>query len=242
MLTVCFQVESIDYSIPGKVRVTTKHGRTTIVDKVIVAVPLTVLKRNSICFTPCLPSTKRRAIRRLGAGLVEKVALWFPTRFWEKKIKPNQDYFGHIPQSQEQRGLFNIFYIINPVSSLFDFVYIGCGQTRMFSIQTSVRSKSSSKKLKLSGSSAVSTQESELNLECVDGVSEENESELGPQREREGVATEGGVLLTVVTGESVERMNKMKDVQVAREAHMTLVKLFPEQVGSSLHVSDNIYL
>ena len=106
----------IDYSSADKVRVISEDGIVHEADKVIVAVPLTVLKRNSMEFLPALPSSKRRSIRRLGAGVVEKVALWFPTRFWEKKIKPNQDYFGHVPQSQEKRGLFNIFYILNPVS------------------------------------------------------------------------------------------------------------------------------
>ena len=41
--------------------------------QVIVSVPLTLLKNGSITFTPSLAPRKQLAIRRLGAGLVEKV-------------------------------------------------------------------------------------------------------------------------------------------------------------------------
>ena len=39
----------------------------------IVAVPLAVLKSGAVTFGPMLSERKRRAIERLGAGLVEKV-------------------------------------------------------------------------------------------------------------------------------------------------------------------------
>ena len=49
----------------------------------LVTVPLGVLKAQRIRFTPALPPRKRGAIRRLGFGQFEKVALTFPEPFWE---------------------------------------------------------------------------------------------------------------------------------------------------------------
>lgn len=39
-------------------------------------------------FTPPLPKRKRAAIRRLGYGLLNKLALEFPQRFWSSALKP----------------------------------------------------------------------------------------------------------------------------------------------------------
>lgn len=50
---------------------------------VLVTVPLGVLKRRGVRFSDGLPPAKRRAIRRLGFGQLEKVALAFEEPFWE---------------------------------------------------------------------------------------------------------------------------------------------------------------
>ena len=49
---------------------------------VVVTVPLGVLKARSIAFEPRLPKRKRRAIRRVGFGAFEKVAMVFDEPFW----------------------------------------------------------------------------------------------------------------------------------------------------------------
>lgn len=49
---------------------------------VLVTVPLGVLKTGSIRFSPSLPTAKQTAISRLGVGLLDKVIMQFPTRFW----------------------------------------------------------------------------------------------------------------------------------------------------------------
>jgi monoamine oxidase len=49
---------------------------------VVVTVPLGVLKARSIAFEPRLPKWKRRAIRRIGFGAFEKVAMVFDEPFW----------------------------------------------------------------------------------------------------------------------------------------------------------------
>ena len=49
---------------------------------VVITVPLGVLKARTIAFDPKLPKQKRRAIRRVGYGAFEKVAMVFDEPFW----------------------------------------------------------------------------------------------------------------------------------------------------------------
>uniref|UniRef100_A0A3Q3WJ00 [histone-H3]-N(6),N(6)-dimethyl-L-lysine(4) FAD-dependent demethylase n=1 Tax=Mola mola TaxID=94237 RepID=A0A3Q3WJ00_MOLML len=80
---------------------------------VLVTIPLTLLQKNVIQFNPPLPERKLKAIHSLGAGIIEKIALQFPYRFWDNKIQ-GADYFGHIPPSPEKRGMFSVFYDMEP--------------------------------------------------------------------------------------------------------------------------------
>ncbi|XP_047239899.1 lysine-specific histone demethylase 1B-like isoform X2 [Girardinichthys multiradiatus] len=47
------------------------------------------------------------------ALMCEQIALQFPNRFWDSKIQ-GADYFGHIPPSPERRGMFSVFYDLDP--------------------------------------------------------------------------------------------------------------------------------
>ena len=55
------------------VKVQTSGGETFRADKVIVTVPLGLLKADGIAFRPPLPEKKLDAIQSLGAGIIEKV-------------------------------------------------------------------------------------------------------------------------------------------------------------------------
>uniref|UniRef100_A0A8C2K470 [histone-H3]-N(6),N(6)-dimethyl-L-lysine(4) FAD-dependent demethylase n=1 Tax=Cyprinus carpio TaxID=7962 RepID=A0A8C2K470_CYPCA len=112
VLTVCLQVQHVDYSGEG-VTVTSRCGSRWSAQKVLVTVPLALLQKNVIGFSPPLPDRKLKAIHSLGVGVIEKVALQFPTRFWDSKIQ-GADYFGHIPPCPEKRGLFSVFYDMSP--------------------------------------------------------------------------------------------------------------------------------
>ncbi|XP_052388842.1 lysine-specific histone demethylase 2 [Carassius gibelio] len=105
-------VQHVDYSGEG-VTVTSSCGSCWSAQKVLVTVPLALLQKNVIRFSPPLPDRKLKAIHSLGAGVIEKVALQFPTRFWDGKIQ-GADYFGHIPPCPEKRGLFSVFYDMRP--------------------------------------------------------------------------------------------------------------------------------
>ncbi|XP_073678158.1 lysine-specific histone demethylase 2 [Garra rufa] len=105
-------VQHVDYSGEG-VTVTSRCGSRWSAQKVLVTVPLALLQKNVIGFGPPLPDRKLKAIHSLGAGVIEKVALQFPTRFWDCKIQ-GADYFGHVPPCPEKRGLFSVFYDMCP--------------------------------------------------------------------------------------------------------------------------------
>lgn len=59
-------------------------------DAVVVAVPLGVLKAESIVFDPPLPQWKQDSISRLGFGDLNKIVLQFSEVFWDDSV----DFFG----------------------------------------------------------------------------------------------------------------------------------------------------
>ncbi|CAN6469081.1 unnamed protein product [Victoria cruziana] len=75
-------------------------------DMALCTVPLGVLKSNSIKFIPELPQRKLDSIKRLGFGLLNKVAMLFPTAFWGTDL----DTFGHLSEEPNRRGEFFLFY------------------------------------------------------------------------------------------------------------------------------------
>ncbi|KAF3815354.1 hypothetical protein GH733_016736 [Mirounga leonina] len=105
-------VQSIDYS-GDEVQVTITDGTGCRAQKVLVTVPLALLQKGAIHFNPPLSDKKMKAINSLGAGIIEKIALQFPYRFWDSKVQ-GADFFGHVPPSASKRGLFAVFYDMDP--------------------------------------------------------------------------------------------------------------------------------
>jgi len=60
--------------------------------RVIITLPVGVLKRGMIKFTPELPAFKKKAIEEIGVGSVNKVAISFARAFWPEKPQ----YFGFL--------------------------------------------------------------------------------------------------------------------------------------------------
>ncbi|CAJ0565566.1 unnamed protein product, partial [Mesorhabditis spiculigera] len=104
------KVSNINLNNRG-VSVILQDGTELQADKVLVTVPLAILKKNTITFDPPLPKRKLDAIERVGAGRIEKVAVAFPRCFWRdaKGKSKNFDYFAHVG-SVEKRGLFHTIY------------------------------------------------------------------------------------------------------------------------------------
>ncbi|KAM5298191.1 lysine-specific histone demethylase 2 isoform 4-T4 [Ctenodactylus gundi] len=105
-------VQSVDYT-GDEVQVTTTDGVGYSAQKVLVTVPLAILQKGAIQFSPPLSEKKMKAINSLGAGIIEKIALQFPYRFWDNKVQ-GADFFGHVPPSASQRGLFAVYYDMDP--------------------------------------------------------------------------------------------------------------------------------
>ncbi len=83
-------VRRISYDNRG-VRITTNQS-TFEAQRAVVTLPLGVLKRELITFSPPLPPRKLKAIQRLGMGILNKVYLRFPRTFWPKE----NDVLGYI--------------------------------------------------------------------------------------------------------------------------------------------------
>lgn len=74
-------VKAIDYS-EDLVNIVTQSGQTFQASKVILTVPLTILKANLINFYPALSKEKEVAIQKIGMGAGMKVILKFKQAFW----------------------------------------------------------------------------------------------------------------------------------------------------------------
>ncbi|OCT76488.1 lysine-specific histone demethylase 1B isoform X2 [Xenopus laevis] len=105
-------IRSVDYT-SQEVHITAADGQTFTAQKALVTVPLALLQKGAIQFNPPLSEKKVKAIHSLGAGVIEKIALQFPYRFWDNKIQ-GADFFGHIPPNCSKRGLFGVFYDMDP--------------------------------------------------------------------------------------------------------------------------------
>lgn len=60
--------------------------------RALITLPLGVLKRGKIRFSPALPQRKTQAIASLGMGLLNKVVLRFAKPFWSR----DQEFFGRL--------------------------------------------------------------------------------------------------------------------------------------------------
>jgi monoamine oxidase len=94
-------VKSIDYS-DATVKVDTTSGPFE-AQRVLITLPLGVLKSGAVRFFPDLPAEKRAAIWRLGMGLLDKVYLRFPEPFW-----PDRDILAFLgDEDQHWPAVFN---------------------------------------------------------------------------------------------------------------------------------------
>ncbi|MBX9570046.1 MAG: FAD-dependent oxidoreductase [Candidatus Obscuribacterales bacterium] len=77
-------VLSVDYS-DSKVAIDTERAGKFTADYVLVTLPLGVLKKKTVQFTPDLPTAKQKAINELGMGIFDKVYLRLSESFWSSK-------------------------------------------------------------------------------------------------------------------------------------------------------------
>lgn len=84
-------VQRIDYR--GKQVSVVTDKATYTADRVIVTLPLGVLKANTVAFEPALPRSHQAAIAALGMGLLNKCFLRFPRAFWPTEY----DWLEYLP-------------------------------------------------------------------------------------------------------------------------------------------------
>ena len=80
--------------------------------KVIVTLPIGVLKANTVKFTPQLPAVNQNAIAAMGAGLLDKCVFVFKEPFWGTR----EDFFNYI--SASDNGAWGEFFSMEPAARL----------------------------------------------------------------------------------------------------------------------------
>ncbi|KAI9894666.1 MAG: hypothetical protein M1814_002022 [Vezdaea aestivalis] len=90
---ITYHASALDQSTA---RIECDDGDVIEADRVVLTVPLGVLKAQSIRFNPALPDWKSRPIERLGFGTLNKVILVYEEPFWDV----DRDMFGYLRQSQ----------------------------------------------------------------------------------------------------------------------------------------------
>ncbi len=98
-------VRQISHDASG-VRVSSTGG-VVLAERAVITLPLGVLKRGTVTFSPALPPRKQAAIQNLGMGLLNKVFLRFPRVFWPEE----SHLLGYIAANKGEWGEWlNIFH------------------------------------------------------------------------------------------------------------------------------------
>jgi polyamine oxidase len=107
-------VQTVAYDTEGVHLVTTQG--TLHADLTLVTVPLGILKEGRLHFDPPLEPARHAAIKRIGfggEGVLGKVIMRFPHRFWPA----DRQWFLSLPPSPAQRGFFSAWISLESVVS-----------------------------------------------------------------------------------------------------------------------------
>jgi polyamine oxidase len=97
-------VERIGWNVSG-VTAVLQGGEQIVADRAVITVPIGLLRAGLPALDPLPPEPQRLALGRLGygAGILGKIYLRFPRRFWPEQPK----WFGRLPDAPDRRGTFN---------------------------------------------------------------------------------------------------------------------------------------
>lgn len=118
-------VTRVDVS-EGRVHLQDSRGRKAAFDAVVLTVPLGVLKKGAITFSPPLPRWKSDAIARLGMGTLDKVYLRYANVFWDADVTWIATPENGLPEGQFNQWLNLYRYTGQPVILAFN----GAGPAR----------------------------------------------------------------------------------------------------------------
>ena len=110
-------VAEIDHT-GDEVTVTTDSGGVFEAERVVVTVPLGVLKAGGISFVPSLPPEKQAAIDALGMGVLNRTCLLFDDVFWKRDV----EWIGYLSEQKGQWSeTLNLYpYQQQPVLAMFN--------------------------------------------------------------------------------------------------------------------------
>ncbi|MCC6370929.1 MAG: FAD-dependent oxidoreductase [Bacteroidia bacterium] len=91
-------VKAIDYTNES-IQLTDAGNKVWTADKVIVTVPVSILKNNEITFSPLLPATKTEAFSKFGMGAGMKVFLKFSRKFYKPVLYGGQVCAAYVDDS-----------------------------------------------------------------------------------------------------------------------------------------------
>ncbi len=94
------RVDRIEHGADGAQVVSSKG--TFQAERVIVTVPLGVLKQKKIVFSPALPPRTEKALTHLSMGVLNKVVLVFPKTFWPT----DRDFLGYMSKTHGEFAVF----------------------------------------------------------------------------------------------------------------------------------------
>lgn len=110
-------ITAIDYSKENIL--IQSNQKSYVADFIVLTVPLGVLKKKKIAFTPSLPKPIDQAIQRLKMGTVNKFLCLWDKAFWDTNLQ----YIGYTPK---EKGKFNYFLNIKkftPANGLVTFAF-----------------------------------------------------------------------------------------------------------------------
>lgn len=79
----------------GSVKVTCANGETFSAPKLVFTLPIGVLKKSSVAFTPALPAAFTESVEKIGFGNSSKVVLWLRERIEDFGMLDTAGHFGH---------------------------------------------------------------------------------------------------------------------------------------------------
>jgi monoamine oxidase len=100
-------ITDIDYS-SNSIVITDSNLNTYTADKVIIAIPITMLKNNSINFTPALPAEKTEAFSKIGMDPGMKVFMKFSDKFYNENLAGGAVCAAYSDESVGKTGSDNV--------------------------------------------------------------------------------------------------------------------------------------
>ena len=100
-------VKSIDYS-SDDILIVDSNNKKYIANKVIITVPISILKKNSIEFTPLLPVEKTDAFSKIEMGAGMKVFLKFSSQFYDDNVSGGKICAAYANEKIGKKGNDNV--------------------------------------------------------------------------------------------------------------------------------------